>query len=254
MPDTVTKLRTLKACIFPVATYGCESWTITKCDVKKINAFEMKCYRKILRIPWCDRVTNEEVLERVNIQNCQLMNNIRKLKLTYFGHVKRHNTLEKLCMEEMVENKRGRGRPKRRCSEDVAEWLKTPAARAGATAQDRRLFRSLVWNHRTISLINHPSKKMLKIIMKRLENILETEASNTQAGFRKGRGTRDHIFNLRNIIEKFREIDEDLHICFIDYSKAFDCVIHKHLWKTLRDMGIHNNIVKLIENLYAEQQ
>ena len=94
---------------------------------------------------------------------------------------------------------------------------------------------------------------MLKIIMKRLENILETEVNKTQAGFRKGRGTRDHIFNLRNIIEKFREIDEDLHICFIDYSKAFDCVIHKHLWKTLRDMGIHNNIVKFIVNLYAGQ-
>ena len=90
--------------------------------------------------------------------------------------------------------------------------------------------------------------------MKRLENIWETEVNKTQAGFRKGRGTRDHIFNLRNIIEKFREIDEDLHICFIDYSKAFDCVIHKHLWKTLRDMGIHNNIVKRIVNLYAGQQ
>ena len=92
---------------------------------------------------------------------------------------------------------------------------------------------------------------MLKMIMKRLENILETEVNKTQAGFRKGRGTRDHIFNLRNIIEKFREIDEELHICFIDYSKAFNCVIHKHLWKTLRDMGIHNNIVKHIVNLYA---
>ena len=81
-------------------------------------------------------------------------------------------------------------------------------------------------NHRKISLISHPSKIMLKKSMKRLENILETEVNKTQAGFRKGRGTRDHIFNLRNIIEKFREIDEDLHICFIDYSKAFDCVIH----------------------------
>ena len=70
---------------------------------------------------------------------------------------------------------------------------------------------------------------------------METEVNKTQSGFRKGRGTRDHIFNLRNIIEKFREIDEDLHICYIDYSKAFDCVIHKHLWKTLRDMGIHNH-------------
>ena len=95
---------------------------------------------------------------------------------------------------------------------------------------------------------------MLKIIMKRLENILETEVNKTQAGFKKGRGTRDNIFNLRNIIEKLREIDKDLHICFIDYSKAFDCVIHKPLWKTLRDMGIHNNIVKLIVNMYAGQQ
>ena len=95
---------------------------------------------------------------------------------------------------------------------------------------------------------------MLKPIMKRRENILETEVNKTQAGFRKGRRTRDHIFNLRHIFEKFREIDEDLHICFIDYSKAFDCVIHKHLWNTLRDMGIHDNIVKLIVNLYAGQQ
>ena len=82
--------------------------------------------------------------------------------------------------------------------------------------------------------------------MKRLENILETEVNKTRAGFRKGRGTRDHIFNLRNIIEKFREIDEDLHICFINYSKAFNRVIHKHLCKTLRDMGIHNNTVKFM--------
>ena len=109
-------------------------------------------------------------------------------------------------------------------------------------------------NHRTISLISHPSKIMLKIIMKRLENILETEVNKTKASFRKGRATRDHIFNLRNIIEKFREIDADLHICFTDYSKAFDCVIHKHLWKTLRDVGIHYNIVKLIVNLHAGQQ
>ena len=92
---------------------------------------------------------------------------------------------------------------------------------------------------------------MLKIIMKRLENILETEVNKTQAGFRKGRGTRDHIFNLRNIIEKFREIDEELHICFIDYSKAFNCVIHKNLWKTLRDMGIHKNFEYLGSKIEA---
>ena len=109
-------------------------------------------------------------------------------------------------------------------------------------------------NHRTISLISHASKIILKIIMKRLEAISKTEVSKTQAGFRKERGTRDHIFNLRTIIEKFREIDGNLHICFIDYSKAFDCVLHEQLWSTLKSMGVHPNITRLIEGLYIGQQ
>ena len=87
-------------------------------------------------------------------------------------------------------------------------------------------------NYRTISLISHAGKILLKVIMKRMENKLEEEVSNTQAGIRMNRGTRDHIFNLKMIIQKYREVNTDLHKCFIDYFKAFDCVKHEKLWQT----------------------
>ena len=83
-------------------------------------------------------------------------------------------------------------------------------------------------NYRTISLISHASKILLKVIMKRIENKLEEEVSNTQEGFRKNRGTRDHIFNLQMIIKKYHEVNTGLHTCFIDYSKAFDCARLRH--------------------------
>ena len=104
-----TKMKILKTCIFPVAIYGCEAWTITKNDEKKIDAFEMKCYRKILRIPWTAKETNESIRAELNIKELHLMKTIRRLKLKYFGHIKRHDdTLEKLMMEGMMEGKRGR--------------------------------------------------------------------------------------------------------------------------------------------------
>ena len=78
---------------------------------------------------------------------------------------------------------------------------------------------------------------MLKVIQRRLVTKLEEEVSATQAGFRIGSGTRDHIFNLRMIIQKCREFNNDLYMCFIDYSKVFDCVSHSQLWTTLIKMG-----------------
>ena len=84
-------------------------------------------------------------------------------------------------------------------------------------------------NSRTIFLISHTSKIMLKIIQKRLEPYMEQELSAAQAGFRKGRRTRDQIANLRWIMETAREYQKKLYICFIDYSKAFDCVNHDSL-------------------------
>ena len=78
--STELKSRTLKACIFPVAIYGCEAWTISKTDEKKITSFEMKCYRKILRISWTERKTNASVLEQLGVKAPQLLNLIKKKK------------------------------------------------------------------------------------------------------------------------------------------------------------------------------
>ena len=83
---------------------------------------------------------------------------------------------------------------------------------------------------------------------------MNCELPNVQAGFRKGRGTRDQIANIHWIIEKAREFQKNIYFCFIDYAKAFDCVDHKNLWKTLKEMGIPDHLTCLLRNLYAGQE
>jgi len=109
-------------------------------------------------------------------------------------------------------------------------------------------------NNRTISLISHASKVLLKIIHSRIERQMEREMPDTQAGFRKRRGTRDQFHNLRSIMERAREYNEDVYMCFIDYSKAFDSVHHEKLWNTLRQMGIPEHYVQLLKSLYDNQE
>ena len=86
-------------------------------------------------------------------------------------------------------------------------------------------------NYRTIALISHTSQVMLKILQAKLQQYVNRELPDVQAGFRKGRGTRDQIANIRWIIEKAREFQKNIYFCFIDYAKAFDCVDHNKLWK-----------------------
>ena len=93
-------------------------------------------------------------------------------------------------------------------------------------------------DYRTIALISHTSKVMLKILQARLPQYVNRELPDVQAGFRKGRGTRDQIANIRWIIEKAREYQKNIYFCFIDYTKAFDCVDHNKLWKILKEMGV----------------
>ena len=109
-------------------------------------------------------------------------------------------------------------------------------------------------NYRTIALISHASKILLNILMKRLVTKLEREVSVTQAGYMKNRGTRDHLFNLITLIQKHNEMNIDLRICFIDYSKAFDCVSHKKMWKTLEDMNFPQKLIALLRSLYNHQK
>ena len=94
---------------------------------------------------------------------------------------------------------------------------------------------------------------MLKILQARLQYYGNHELS-VQAGFRKGRGTRDQIANICWIMEKAREFQRNIYICFIDYAKAFDCVDHNKLWKILKEMGIPEHLTCLLRNLYAGQE
>jgi len=109
-------------------------------------------------------------------------------------------------------------------------------------------------NYCTITLISHASKVMLKILQARLQQYMNHELPDIQAHFRKGRGTRDQIANICWIIEKAREFQENIYLCFIDYAKAFDCVDHNKLWKILKEMGITDHLTCLLINLYAGQE
>ena len=93
-------------------------------------------------------------------------------------------------------------------------------------------------NYHTIALVSHASKVMLKILQAILQQYVNHEVPDVQAGFRKGRETRDQIANICWIIEKAREFQKNIYFCFIDYNKAFDCVDHNKLWKILKEMRI----------------
>ena len=109
-------------------------------------------------------------------------------------------------------------------------------------------------NYCTIALILLASKVMLKILQGRLQQYVNCELPDVQAGFRKGRGTRDQIANICWVIEKAREFQKSIYFCFIVYAKIFDCVDHYKLWKILKEMGIPEHLTCLLRNLYAGQE
>ena len=95
---------------------------------------------------------------------------------------------------------------------------------------------------------------MLKILQASLQQYMNCELPDVQAGFRKGRGTRDQIANICWIMEKAREFQKNIYFCFIDCAKAFDCVDHNKLWKILQEMGISDHLTCILINLYAAQE
>jgi len=109
-------------------------------------------------------------------------------------------------------------------------------------------------NYQTVGLILHASKVMLKILQARLQQYVNQELPDVQAEFRKVRGTRDQIANIRWIMEKAREFQKNIYSSFIDYTKAFDCMDHNKLWKILKDMGIPDHLNCLLRYLYAGQE
>ena len=103
----------------------------------------------------------------------------------------------------------------------------------------------------TIALISHASKVKLKILQAGLKQYMNDELPDVEAGFRKGRGTRDQIAKIRWITEKAKEFQKN---CFIDYAKAFDCVDHNKLWKILHELGIPDHLTCLLRNMYGKSR
>ena len=95
---------------------------------------------------------------------------------------------------------------------------------------------------------------MLEILQARLQQYVNRELPDVQAGFRKGGGTRDQIANIRWIMEKARDFQKNIYFCFIDYAKAFDCVDHNKLWRILKEIGIPEHLTCLLRNLYASHE
>ena len=128
----------------------------------------------------------------------------------------------------------------------------------GGGKDEREEGREKAWNENirfcTIALISHSSKLTLKILQARLQQYINDELPDVQAGFRKGRGTTDQIANSHWIIERAREFQKNIYFCFIDYAKAFDCVDHNKLWKIMKEMGIPDYPTCLLRNLYAGQE
>ena len=108
-------------------------------------------------------------------------------------------------------------------------------------------------NYCTIALISHASKLILKFLQARLQQYVNPELPDVQARFRKGKGTKDQIANIHWIIEKAREFQKNIYLCFIDCAKVFDCMDHNKLWKILKEMGIPD-LTCLLRNLYAGQE
>ena len=109
-------------------------------------------------------------------------------------------------------------------------------------------------NYLTIALISHASEVMLKILQARLQQCVNHELPDVQAGFRTSIETRDQIVNICRITEKAREFQENIYFFFIDFAKAFDCVVHNKLWKILQEIGISDHLTCLLRNLYVSQE
>ena len=139
-----TKVRIIKAMVFPVVMYGCESWTIRKAEHRRIDAFELWCWRRLLRVLWTARRSNQSVLEEINL-DCSLEGQILKLKLKYFGHLmRREDSLEKTLMLGKTEGKRRRGRQGMRWLDSITNVMKMNLSKLRETVEDRKAWCALV--------------------------------------------------------------------------------------------------------------